>query len=125
MPPSPSSSSTQIQKGYDFEQRVYTCPGGVSEPAEATPTPTTAPTPAVVAMGAAECGHEMLSYQGLSMTGTADSSQLYAEALKAIDGSCDTCAAVTPAAGTSALTVQLVGRGGLHAARGAGGLQAA
>lgn len=68
-----------------------------------TPTHSLPPCPPLPA------GHPLLKYSGLSSSGLTDPSILYAQAMKAIDGACETCASLEAVNGESYLEITLVG----------------
>ncbi|KAL6784453.1 hypothetical protein ACKKBF_B01850 [Auxenochlorella protothecoides x Auxenochlorella symbiontica] len=113
--------SCTVAKGYDFASKEYICPIGTSPP-----SPPPSPPPAVASpvsgpsWGPAEsiapvpaptqvspsiqlsdglCGHDLLSFAGLTISGYESLNDGYAVAIKALDGSCETCA-MAPVTGT-------------------------
>lgn len=77
---------------------------------------------------AATCGHGMQDFVGLGISGTEDNALLYSQALRAVDGLCDTCAAATDPSGnyfTLVLPVSWGVMGGLRAPPGLGPAQTA
>jgi peptidoglycan/xylan/chitin deacetylase (PgdA/CDA1 family) len=118
-----AEGSCSLQKDYDFTATTYVCNSPPQPPTTApsttptptapttptTTTPTVPPTAAVVVSSKEEgCnGHPILSYTGMSMSGTGDPSALYAAATKVIDSKCDTCSEAMPAGSHSFFTVSL------------------
>jgi hypothetical protein len=47
----------------------------------------------------ASCGHPLQDFVGLGISGTDDNAALYTQALRAVDGSCDTCASARAPSG--------------------------
>ena len=76
-----------VPKLWDDATRVFYCPG--AQPA--APVPEYSPSPQEDARNP-QCGHPLLNFIGLGMSGTQDNSELYVQAIQAVDGLCNTCA---------------------------------
>lgn len=82
----PNTQACTVPKLFDSGIKKFYCPGGQR-------TPAVAPTPPVEQPSDAQsCGHPLLDFNGLAMSGTSDPAVSYTQALKAVDGLCDTCA---------------------------------
>ncbi|RMZ52160.1 hypothetical protein APUTEX25_001550, partial [Auxenochlorella protothecoides] len=113
--------SCTVAKGYDFASNKYICPIGTLPPSPPPSPPTAvaspvsgpswgpaesiAPVPAPtqvspsIQLSDGLCGHDLLSFAGLTISGYESLNDGYAVAIKALDGSCETCA-MAPVTGT-------------------------
>lgn len=76
-----------VPKVYDDGTKTFYCPNG---PAPAAQQPQ-AQNPGAIALDPS-CGHGLMSFSGVGISGTQDNAALYTEAIKAVDGLCTSCA---------------------------------
>ncbi|PSC74660.1 carbohydrate esterase family 4 [Micractinium conductrix] len=94
----PTTGACTIPKVWNDANKAFECPAQAQRSpeqdtgAEAVQSPWVDP-------AAANCGHPLQDFSGLGMSGTQDNSALYTQALRAVDGLCDTCASATDARG--------------------------
>ncbi|KAL4853807.1 hypothetical protein ACK3TF_005288 [Chlorella vulgaris] len=90
----PETKACTVPKVYDNTVRAFACPAGsVRDPPKAA----AAAAPADVST--ASCGHPLQDFVGLGISGTDDNAALYTQALRSVDGSCDTCASARAPSG--------------------------
>ncbi|GAB4813456.1 hypothetical protein N2152v2_000502 [Parachlorella kessleri] len=86
-----ASGSCTVQKDFDFVAKTYFCPADASSTPSAGASPTPVPQ-GTTAAGPAQCGHDLVSFMGTTLSSPDGSSASYAQALRALDGDCNTCA---------------------------------
>ncbi|KAL4424145.1 hypothetical protein ABPG75_001446 [Micractinium tetrahymenae] len=91
----PETGACTVPKVWSSADKSFSCP----DHAQREPVAQASPSPATEDPSVANCGHPLQDFVGLGISGTQDNSALYSQALRAVDGLCDTCASATDPTG--------------------------